>query len=94
MKKIYTVFFVFVFIFAAFALSAQPPKREMRATWIAVVNEIDWPRVAGAEAQKNRMIQILDSVKGMVSVTGLSAGIYILQVQTAEGVVVKRIIKQ
>jgi len=47
------------------ALSAQTPKREMRATWIAVVNQIDWPKVNGAEAQKSRMIQILDSVKAL-----------------------------
>jgi len=63
MKKASTVFFVFVLTIAT--LSSQTPKREMRASWIATVEEIDWPRVSGAEAQKSRMISILDSVKGM-----------------------------
>ena len=63
MKKNCTI--LFVFILTVFTLSAQAPKREMRATWIATVEEIDWPRVAGVTEQKNRMIQILDSVRGL-----------------------------
>jgi len=56
---------LFVFFLTTFTLLAQPPKREMRATWIAVVNEIDWPRIAGATAQKDRIVQILDSVQAL-----------------------------
>ena len=63
MRKTISIFFIF--FIAVSSLSAQSPKREMRATWIATVAEIDWPRVSGAESQKNRMVQILDSVKAL-----------------------------
>ncbi|MDR3340220.1 MAG: family 10 glycosylhydrolase, partial [Candidatus Symbiothrix sp.] len=45
------------------SLQAQSPKREMRATWIATVTRIDWPKESGATAQKNEMLKMLDSIQ-------------------------------
>ena len=41
------------------------PKREMRAVWIATVENIDWPSAKGlsTERQKQEMIELLDQVK-------------------------------
>ena len=52
-----------IFIFTLFILQAQPPKREMRAAWLATVWGIDWPKTSGVAAQKAELIAILDSVK-------------------------------
>ena len=57
-------------LFSFQLISAQSPKREMRATWLATVWQIDWPSsvivTTGNETQiatqKNKMIQILDSL--------------------------------
>ncbi|MCD8185197.1 MAG: family 10 glycosylhydrolase [Rikenellaceae bacterium] len=57
--------FIFVLILT-FGIScwAQPPKREMRGTWIATVANIDWPSKAGEDAQRQQqeLIAILDHV--------------------------------
>lgn len=37
-----------VFLYFCINMEAQCPKREMRATWIATVGGIDWPKSAGA----------------------------------------------
>ena len=46
-------------------ISQTYPKHEMRAVWIATVNNIDWPSNPGlsADEQKNEMIQLLDLMK-------------------------------
>lgn len=47
-------------------LSAKEyPKREMRAAWIATVENIDWPSTSqlSTEEQKAEMVSLLDSVK-------------------------------
>lgn len=43
----------------------MPPKREMRAVWIATVTNLDWPSQKGlsVEKQQKEMIQLLDSFK-------------------------------
>jgi uncharacterized lipoprotein YddW (UPF0748 family) len=41
---------------------AQSPKREMRATWVATVGAIDWPKSTGATAQQAELIKTLDSM--------------------------------
>lgn len=43
------------------------PKREMRAVWIASVNNIDWPSRAGlsAEQQQTEFVSMLDETKEM-----------------------------
>ncbi|GHV10186.1 hypothetical protein FACS1894162_3040 [Bacteroidia bacterium] len=46
-------------------LFAQSPKREMRASWIATVGYIDWPKATGAAAQQAELITMLDSMKTM-----------------------------
>ena len=45
--------------------SQNYPKREMRAAWIATVENIDWPSAKGlsTEQQKAEMIEMLDQVK-------------------------------
>jgi uncharacterized lipoprotein YddW (UPF0748 family) len=63
MRKIYATFFIFLLTVAV--LYAQSPKREMRATWIATVGAIDWPKTSGSAAQQAELTKILDSVKAM-----------------------------
>ena len=59
-------FLIFLCI-GAFCLSAQnyPPKREVRAVWIATVANLDWPssRTASTQTQKNELISILNDLK-------------------------------
>lgn len=47
------------------AFSQTHPKHEMRAIWIATVENIDWPSAKGlsTDQQKQEMIEILDQVK-------------------------------
>lgn len=47
------------------SVSASGPKREMRATWFTTVANIDWPTTTGATAQKQEMIQMLDSIQSL-----------------------------
>lgn len=62
--------FILLFFISSITLFGQAPKREMRATWLATVWQIDWPasvivttgNTAQIAAQKNMMIQILDSL--------------------------------
>jgi uncharacterized lipoprotein YddW (UPF0748 family) len=44
----------------------NPPKREMRAVWIATVENIDWPSssLLSSEAQKKELTGLLDIIKG------------------------------
>lgn len=51
--------------FATSGYSQTYPKREMRAVWIATVENIDWPSAKGltTEQQKQEMIELLDQVK-------------------------------
>ncbi|MDR0542702.1 MAG: family 10 glycosylhydrolase [Dysgonamonadaceae bacterium] len=63
MKKTFTNFFIF--FLAISSLAAQPPKREMRATWIATVARIDWPRNSTAAEQKTDMVRVLDSIQSL-----------------------------
>lgn len=48
-------------------LSAAGPKREMRATWLTTVSNIDWPKagIVGVEAQKKELTRMLDSIQTM-----------------------------
>jgi uncharacterized lipoprotein YddW (UPF0748 family) len=62
MKKIaYLLLFLFFGIF----VHAQPAKREIRGTWIATVEGIDWPQTVGtnAEKQQQEMVALLDHVR-------------------------------
>lgn len=51
-----------LFVFTSFA---QIPKREMRATWIATVGGIDFPKATTAANQKTEMLKMLDSIKSL-----------------------------
>lgn len=67
----YRTTLVILFIVSFFSLlSASTPQREFRATWVATVSNIDWPRTkitsgttAQINAQKNELITILDSLQ-------------------------------
>lgn len=58
------------FVLICLTLGAQSPKREVRATWLATVWQLDWPKsvitetgnAAQINTQKKLMIQILDSL--------------------------------
>ncbi len=64
MKKIYSLVVVLLGV-AAMAL-AENPKREMRATWIATVTNIDWPvEATTANSQKQQLRQILNACEAM-----------------------------
>ena len=66
MKKINYLLFLLLMIGMAISLKAKEyPKREMRAVWIATVENIDWPSTnkLTTEQQKAEMIGLLDSVK-------------------------------
>ncbi len=62
--------FILTFALIVSVLAAQSPKREMRATWLATVWQIDWPasvisstgNTTQINAQKDLMIRILDSL--------------------------------
>jgi uncharacterized lipoprotein YddW (UPF0748 family) len=53
-------------VFSVFCLFSQsPPIREMRAVWIATVENIDWPSSPhlSADDQKREMVELLDLIK-------------------------------
>jgi uncharacterized lipoprotein YddW (UPF0748 family) len=58
-----------IILFTAIISDAQPPKREMRATWLTTVWGLDWPGTkipaGGGELyvnqQKQQLTRILDS---------------------------------
>ena len=57
---------VFFFLLEVQALKAQEyPKRELRAAWIATVENIDWPDEKGLKAQdqKEQYVLLLDKLK-------------------------------
>ncbi len=55
----------FILIFWSLNLFSQFPKHEMRAVWIATVNNIDWPSAPGLSVteQKKEMIKLLDKIR-------------------------------
>lgn len=61
MKKTFTLLFCLYFIMSG--VSAQSPKRELRATWIASVSRIDWPKSTNSNTQKQELIAILDKLE-------------------------------
>lgn len=68
--RLKVIIFIFILMAGLQLISAQSPKREMRATWLATVFRIDWPgstiSVTGnatqVNSQKQDMIRILDSL--------------------------------
>ena len=61
MNKKFLLLFCYIAL-GALCLSAAP-KREMRATWLTTVANIDWPLsyTVGEEAQKKELNTLLDA---------------------------------
>ncbi len=52
-------------ISTSFVARADNPKREMRATYLTTVANIDWPKNTGAASQKTEMLRMLDSIAAL-----------------------------
>jgi uncharacterized lipoprotein YddW (UPF0748 family) len=68
MKPQFFLRIIGLLLFAGFVTSGYAqtyPKHEMRAVWIATVENIDWPSVKGltTDQQKAEMVELLDLVK-------------------------------
>ena len=66
MKKIFTL--CVVLCLSYLTMGASTPKHEFRATWLATVSGIDWPKTkatndATREQQKQELIDIFDKMK-------------------------------
>ena len=66
MKK--SLLLILIALFFTTTLLAEQPKHEFRATWLATVSGIDWPKTkatedAKREQQKQELIDILDKMK-------------------------------
>ncbi len=63
-KCLWLVFAMIAFATMSYAAS---PKREMRATWLTTVANIDWPKAGtvGIDAQKKELTRMLDSIQSM-----------------------------
>jgi len=62
MKKTFLLLSLFLSI-AGSCFCAEAPKEEFRATWLATVWSIDWPKTSGSAAQKKELTDILDKLK-------------------------------
>ncbi len=54
-----------VLLLPAAETRAESPKREMRATWLTTVANIDWPSYSTASYQQKEMIKMLDSIAAL-----------------------------
>lgn len=79
MKKIYTLFTLLLLAVSVFAAG---PKRDFRASWVATVWGIDWPKSKVVSEQKKELDVILDRAQSgnmtavMLQVRGFSDAIY------------------
>lgn len=66
MTKLFGYILVLAVVFTQEANSQHHPKTEMRAVWIATVNNIDWPSKPGltTEEQKKEITGLLDIFRG------------------------------
>ena len=64
MKNLTTIFLVFILTITIFSQSI-PPKRELRAAWVATVTNLDWPSSNNLTTaqQKQELISLLDELK-------------------------------
>lgn len=65
MKRSFPLLGFFFLFFSLHVLAVSPPKREMRATWIATVGGIDYPKNSSESAQKSEMVRMLDSIASL-----------------------------
>ena len=63
-KRLGIVLVVGMLIFTTLA-HAENPKRELRATWLTTVANIDWPGYSTASYQKKEMLRMLDSIASL-----------------------------
>lgn len=70
MKRIFSLIILLAVVLSCHAqlLPANPPKRELRAVWLATIGGIDWPHsyarnAAGIKKQKEELRAILDKLK-------------------------------
>ena len=63
--KNFTILLLIIFISSTLFSQSIPPKREVRAAWIATVTNLDWPssRNLTVEQQKQELIILLDELK-------------------------------
>ena len=63
--KNFTILLITILISSTLFSQSIPPKREMRAAWIATVTNIDWPSSNGSSTavQKQELINLLDELK-------------------------------
>lgn len=79
MKRFYTFF---VCLLTAVCCFAAGPKRDFRASWVATIYGIDWPKSKVAATQKEEMNTILDRAKAanmtavMLQVRGFADAMY------------------
>ena len=60
-KHLLLILLATVFLFSAVA---ESPKRELRATWLASVSNIDWPKSTETAAQQQAaLVEILDGMQ-------------------------------
>ena len=64
MKNLTTIFLAFILTITIFSQSI-PPKRELRAAWVATVTNLDWPSSNNLTTaqQKQELISLLDELK-------------------------------
>ncbi|GAB3647553.1 glycoside hydrolase family 10 protein [Echinicola sediminis] len=64
-KHTFVLFLVLLLFASQAVLSQQAPKRELRAAWIATVNNIDWPSKPGLSAaqQQQEYIRLLEKLQ-------------------------------
>ncbi len=60
-----TILLIILFITSHLFTQSIPPKRELRAAWIATVTNLDWPssNTSSTEVQKQELINLLDELK-------------------------------
>ncbi|NWF50250.1 MAG: family 10 glycosylhydrolase [Ignavibacteriaceae bacterium] len=66
MKNIFRIPVLILIIFSTLVYAqSNPPKRELRAAWVASVTNLDWPssRTASTDVQKEEVIILLDELK-------------------------------
>lgn len=59
--RIFSTFFILVLLLGS--IHAQIANEELRATWVATVYRIDWPKSTDAASQKQELIALLDESK-------------------------------
>jgi uncharacterized lipoprotein YddW (UPF0748 family) len=65
MKKIIWYILLLILFLQVNSIEAHPKKREFRGSWLATVNNLDWPSKAGepTKIQKKELVDILDTLE-------------------------------